>query len=254
MPKFSMRVKGGFTLIELLVVIAIIAILASMLLPALARAKEEAHRAQCKSNMHQVGLTVMMYAHDSLDAYPSALRDDGLYHCGWIGSNVMIMLTNSLRLQSNVLCCPDKIRDGVWYWSDTGLGCRIGFYTGWGMPTQNDTRARNGNYGNLTWPWDSPQKTKDLTPYSMLLSDVIEKGTDAYGTLTHVTDVPHCASGPRISGSSQLVEPSALGSQGGNFGWADGSVVWRPQSVMHMRVVQINGNNGNLNQSIFGYW
>jgi len=64
------RCAGGFTLIELLVVIAIIAILASLLLPALARAKESAHRAVDRSNFHQQGITLQLYSQDNNNLLP----------------------------------------------------------------------------------------------------------------------------------------------------------------------------------------
>jgi len=70
-------VQRGFTLIELLVVIAIIAILAAMLLPALAKAKERAKRTSCVNNLHQVAVGIALYTADHEDYMPPLKWRDG---------------------------------------------------------------------------------------------------------------------------------------------------------------------------------
>ncbi len=68
--------RKGFTLIELLVVIAIIAILAAILFPVFAKARDKARQASCQSNMKQIGTSMMMYLQDYDEMYPPNYRVD----------------------------------------------------------------------------------------------------------------------------------------------------------------------------------
>jgi prepilin-type N-terminal cleavage/methylation domain-containing protein/prepilin-type processing-associated H-X9-DG protein len=97
--------KGAFTLIELLVVIAIISILASMLLPALGKAKEKGVTIYCVNNLREVGLAMQMYGDDSNDRLPLStavitVPGQGAFPGSWAAS------LQPYYQNTNVLRCP----------------------------------------------------------------------------------------------------------------------------------------------------
>jgi prepilin-type N-terminal cleavage/methylation domain-containing protein/prepilin-type processing-associated H-X9-DG protein len=104
--------RNGFTLIELLVVIAIIAILAAILFPVFARAREAARTTYCRSNLKQIGNAVMMYAQDYDETMPLWGQNPNPFNAGsyiyWLLDPYIKGLQATSAEKKNVWVCPSR--------------------------------------------------------------------------------------------------------------------------------------------------
>jgi len=157
--------KKGFTLIELLVVIAIIAILAAMLLPALARAREQAKRGVCMSNLRQIGLAIHMYANDYDEKFPVY---PGTNPSDWKTGQSLGLLIPSYIRTTEVFVCPSSNDTAAETWVDAQRGIDSN-----GNPA--DYSQCTLNCSHLSYAY-APGLYEKLSPESVVCADVVQLG------------------------------------------------------------------------------
>lgn len=227
--KENSRNAYAFTLIELLVVIAVIAILASLLLPALAKAKEKGRRIKCVSNLRQVGLILQMYADENNDRLPTSTQDGGAWM--WDMHATMADLITDNGKQKRLMYCPGfhayyKEYDIDFWWNYSGGSQRVTSYA-WviqrpGVPALAPGRTL---LSRLTTVTNAAAETE-------LVADCV------------ISEVPDTNNFTRIVSTSGRVPfhtTSHLNGKrpsGGNLLFMDGHVAWRNFRQMELRTAR----------------
>ncbi len=207
--------RRGFTLIELLVVIAIIAILAAILFPVFARAREAARASSCRSNMKQLGTAIQMYTQDYDEQYPGS----------WYGVSGTVANSYTWRIavhpyvkNAGIFQCPSHRVAGA-LWDPTAGPFTTGEWDGL------------CGYGFNEIHWDPaapspisrrPEAMIDQTASTIVLAEM-ENGRASLSFQSDTTAYNYQAAQPRAS---------IRHSDGANFLFADGHVKWlKPGAV-----------------------
>jgi prepilin-type N-terminal cleavage/methylation domain-containing protein/prepilin-type processing-associated H-X9-DG protein len=218
----------AFTLIELLVVIAIIGILASLLLPALTRAKESAKRTQCENKLHQLTLALSVYA-DDYGRYPPCFRE--------LRTSVVSLWNASILRyvgdNREIFNCPSYPASFRWTTNPSSGGLSYPTNIEGNRPFCYAINARGGLFGHFgLWNGDVPEATSRKSSEIRVPADMIAIGD---GTSATTNNPPPF----KVNGWGQFdppYEPStridswvvgSVHNRGGNMAFLDGHVEWQ---------------------------
>ena len=238
MQRNSISRKNGFTLIELLVVIAIISILAAILFPVFARARENARRASCLSNLKQMGIGIMMYTQDYDEMYPDSTTTE----------MVWMYAVQPYVKNYNVFACPS---------SDQGYGGTTASYD---FSDHNYAYIQAGNYGCnfLLMKYGAVNINYAPLPNVNLASVVSPAATylvmDSGYFYTDPTHALHTSSWAYLPGSGSLGAVLSASTfarlvpdfnngrhfQGVNVMFADGHAKWLPSQKIYTAATKLS--------------
>ncbi|MEO6908353.1 MAG: DUF1559 domain-containing protein [Abditibacteriaceae bacterium] len=228
--------KGGaFTLIELLVVIAIIAILAAILFPVFARARENARRASCLSNLKQIGLGVMMYTQDYDERYPTEV-DPGPSR--WAG---MVNFTDGLT-------DPTKVNwlSGIYPYTKSWqvLICPSATDTTYNpgpdiRPNGNNRNSYEGN--NVIFRYGTGlNQAAIIASANTIIAHEVGSTVDS----TYLRPFLDPSGGPYGGGYVYPYEGTAVHLEGSNFLFCDGHAKWWKDSAVQLNSFGLVNSDG----------
>jgi prepilin-type N-terminal cleavage/methylation domain-containing protein len=243
--------SAGFTLLELMVVVAVAGVLSALLLPALSTAKEKSRRCVCKENIRQDLLALEFYADGEANEdglLPTPADNSGAYHAIRLSDSTFSAFTNGLSGESNSLYCPNlAFATGQMGGYSSSSGYSIGY-------SYLATLNVDFNYKGPD-PVILPQKASD-TGTNALLADANYWSLNSSQPLTvaphsgHGAVVALAVVSPLPTSATATTTPSlsaAVGGMGGNVGYIDTHVEWRPMSSMTTSSAA-NDNSAMLNK------